>query len=524
MVVVITMFATAVTRAESAPPAALPLVAVVASSEQAASKAAGHLIDGSGLAELSGVWAHSNDTFRDRGVERGTMWSSGALADGLDLKAVLTFDLGAARRVGSFHVWNYNEPGFTGTGCKDVEVLVSRDGLQFDPVGRALLRQAGGTPDEEGQRVSLARAVEARFIRLHCLNNWQGFDRVGLSEVRFHSDGDGQDGAIAPGVEPVLRDGPMPNVPNPPRPAVSGAENIIFPNSAGVIDVTGAPYFAKGDGIADDTRAIQRALNDYPAQGAVIYLPNGTYRISRTLHWPMGRNEGQRQKLTSLQGQSRAGVVIRLTDQCPGFQDPAQPRETVNTGGGPAQRFFNSIRNCTFDTGRGNPGAIGVRFNASNCGVMRDVDIRSGDGAGVIGLDQSYADDFGPCLVKNVSVTGFDTGIAVAHGVNGIVYEHITLRNQNRVGWENRGMPISIRGLRSDNQAPVLRNVEWYGLVTLLDAELIGRGSASNVAAIERLAGGLFLRNIRVSGFAHVLRSERKDQPAELLTGPRVEE
>ena len=50
-------------------------------------------------------------------------------------------------------------------------------------------------------------------------------------------------------------------------------------------DVTPA---AKGDGIADDTPAIQAALNKPMAKGSTwkpktIYLPPGTYRITQTL-------------------------------------------------------------------------------------------------------------------------------------------------------------------------------------------------------------------------------------------------
>lgn len=302
-----------------------------------------------------------------------------------------------------------------------------------------------------------------------------------------------------------------------------GVEDITFPTNSGVIDVTAAPYFAKGDGIADDTRAIQRALNDYPNAGAIIYLPNGTYVISNTLRWPHGKGSGSEEKRTILQGQSRLGTIIKLKDACPGFTDPASPREMVWTGGAPAQRFRNAIRNLTFDTGKGNAGAIGVRFNASNVGCLRDTTIRSGDGRGVIGLDQTYADDFGPYMVKNVAVMGFDTGIAVAHGVNGIVYENIMLQGQRKVGWENRGMPITIRNLVSENAVTALRNVEWYGLITLVDATLNGTHAASNQPAIYRKAGGLFVRNLTVSGYANAIQKDDKEKP-ETVPGPIVRE
>ncbi len=36
---------------------------------------------------------------------------------------------------------------------------------------------------------------------------------------------------------------------------------------------------AKGDGLTDDTKAIQAAIDQYP----YIYVPQGSYRISETL-------------------------------------------------------------------------------------------------------------------------------------------------------------------------------------------------------------------------------------------------
>ena len=86
---------------------------------------------------------------------------------------------------------------------------------------------------------------------------------------------------------------------------------IVFPDDAGVINVTKPPYSGKGDGAADDTAAIQKSLDDSCGIGSkqtkALYLPNGTYRVTATLVVKSALGPW-------LYGQSRDGVVIRLAD------------------------------------------------------------------------------------------------------------------------------------------------------------------------------------------------------------------
>ncbi|NJL70315.1 MAG: hypothetical protein HC888_01295 [Candidatus Competibacteraceae bacterium] len=276
------------------------------------------------------------------------------------------------------------------------------------------------------------------------------------------------------------------------------AEDVRFPEDANIADIK-RDYGAKGDGLTDDTAAIQKALDQ---RKRIIYFPHGTYLISNTLRWG-----GERPSRQIFQGQSEAGSVIRLKDNAPGFADPTQPRPMIYTGNFPPQRFRNGVRNLTLDTGKGNSGAIGARFYANNQGGMHHVTIQSGDGFGVIGLDLGYTGDQGPCLMRHITVKGFDYGIQTRHGSASVTMEFITLENQRISGLDNRDQPLSIRGLKSYNAVTAILN-KGNSLVTLIDSELKGTGAASSLPAIVNDTG-MLLRNVNVSGYAETVAGKR---------------
>lgn len=58
--------------------------------------------------------------------------------------------------------------------------------------------------------------------------------------------------------------------------AVSSAQersDVVYPDHPNVVDVTRAPYFAKGDGMTDDSDALQQAINEHTGQGRILYFP-----------------------------------------------------------------------------------------------------------------------------------------------------------------------------------------------------------------------------------------------------------
>ena len=285
------------------------------------------------------------------------------------------------------------------------------------------------------------------------------------------------------------------------------AEQIVFPPGARVASVL--DYGATPDDDTDDTAAFQQALDAQPPNW-LIFVPDGTYLIGDTLRW------GGKQRRQVLQGQSEAGTIIKLRDNCPGYGDPASPKAMIWTGTAPAQRFRNGLRHLTLDTGTGNPGAVAAQFIANNQGGIQHVTIK---GQGPIGLDLGYTDEQGPLLLKHVTVEGFDVGIRTRHAVDSITGEFITLRGQKVTGWYNDGQVVNLRQLRSDNTVPGLHNPRGPGVVTLIDSELTGPG-VEGPALINEAA--MFARNVRVEGYATAI--DNRSGVKRAVPGPVVSE
>ncbi|MGL4395310.1 MAG: glycoside hydrolase family 55 protein [Hyphomicrobium sp.] len=276
-----------------------------------------------------------------------------------------------------------------------------------------------------------------------------------------------------------------------------------YPLDARVFNVRA--FGAKGDGITDDTAAIQRALSDAQQtekdiahQGVirVVYMPHGTYRISDTLRW---RTSYERYLV--LQGQSRDGTIIKLDNAASGFANPAEPKAVISTlRAKPNLRdsFRNVLRDVTIDAGISNPGAVGLDYMSNNTGGITDVTIKAGEGAGIVGLRLTQ-EAHGPSLIKNLTIDGFETGIEAEHDEFNAVFEDLTLNGQKKRGIRNRQFLLTIRNLISNNTVPVVSNEGNASLVQIVGGRLTG-GAASETA-ISSEAGVLHLRQLSLSGY-----------------------
>lgn len=254
-------------------------------------------------------------------------------------------------------------------------------------------------------------------------------------------------------------------------------------------------YGAKGNGVADDTAAIQRALSedrvdgrDYYGWPKALYFPAGTYLVSASLHW-----DGC---CVTLMGQGSNYSIIRLKDGAAGFNNVQKPQGVIITPDG-NMSFRQNIWNLGINTGSKNPGAIGLDYIANNTGSIDDVAIVSQDGQGHSGLNMTRAWP-GPSLIKMLRISGFNYGIIVAQSEYGPTFEHIQLQKQRVAGISNTLNILAMRDLQSTNSVPAIRNEKANGAIILLDSTL--QGGSSAVSAIEN-NGYLYGRNVKTTGY-----------------------
>ncbi len=299
--------------------------------------------------------------------------------------------------------------------------------------------------------------------------------------------------------------------------------DVTFPSDAGIIDVK-RDYGAVGNGVADDTAALNAACRAGEGAFQTVYLPPGTYLVSSPIHF---------QTWMLIQGAGASRTTIKLKDTCPGYTnptawswvvasvnaDPATQRGTSGeyVGGAVNNTAFSSyLCDLTVSTGSGNPGAVGVHWISNNGGGLRDVDIRSEDGVGLIGLDLRNPGD-GPCLYRNVRIQGFDVGVEAYNSLYLSVFENLTLSAQRVVGLRNRGHATVVRNLLSTNTVPAAQNLVngyYEGHLTLIGGTCTG-GAANQVAVTSDNPAEtrLVVRDLSTSGYRAAVRVNGTDQP-----------
>lgn len=296
---------------------------------------------------------------------------------------------------------------------------------------------------------------------------------------------------------------------------------IEFPADAGALNVR--DFGAKGDGVTDDTDAINAALsasgNDTGPtfwHDRIVYFPDGTYLVSA----PVVKRyaNGKYGSGAILIGQSRHHTIIRLKDRTYGYHSAVEPRAIIFTAsklldgsatsggkdyenfGEGNDAFMNFVENMTIDVGIGNPGAIGIDYLANNMGAIRNVTLVGKTGVTGIALTRKWP---GPALIQDVTIQGFDVGIDVAQTEYGITLDNVTLSGQRRIGLRNDRNAVAAHRLTITGAPSPVINASPDGLIVIVDGS-INRAKPIAGDAIQN-KGYAHIRNVAVSGYGSAL-------------------
>lgn len=120
---------------------------------------------------------------------------------------------------------------------------------------------------------------------------------------------------------------------------------------------------AKGDGVTDNTRIFQEAINTY----SVVYIPQGWYVISETL---------KLKENTCLIGMNPIATQLKLLESTPAFSGFGAPKPVLETPKGGK----NIVSGIGINTGAYNYRAVGCKWMAGKNSYMNDVKFIGGHG------------------------------------------------------------------------------------------------------------------------------------------------
>lgn len=155
----------------------------------------------------------------------------------------------------------------------------------------------------------------------------------------------------------------------------------VRPDDPHAVYLTHQDFGAQGDGVADDSDALQRAIDraQETVHHGIVFVPEGRYRLTRTIDVWAG---------IRLIGYGEKRPVFVLAPNTPGFQEGIDKDllwfTDERTHGGQLIAdaseftFFSAVSNIDFEIGDGNPAAVAIRFNVAQHSFVAHANFRLG--------------------------------------------------------------------------------------------------------------------------------------------------
>lgn len=180
--------------------------------------------------------------------------------------------------------------------------------------------------------------------------------------------------------------------------ADSSAQSVypVRPDDAHAVYLTRHDFAAIGDGEADDSDALQQAIDrvQETTHHGTVFVPEGHYRLTRTICVWAG---------IRLIGYGARRPVFTLGANTPGFQEgpnrymlwftdertpPGQPIADASEF-----TFFSAVSNIDFEIGEGNPAAVAIRFNVAQHSFVSHANFHLGSARAAIEQVGNQASD-----------------------------------------------------------------------------------------------------------------------------------
>jgi sugar lactone lactonase YvrE len=165
------------------------------------------------------------------------------------------------------------------------------------------------------------------------------------------------------------------------------------PDDPRAVYLTPDGFPVHGDGIADDTDALQQAIDkvEETTNQGILFLPSGRYRITRTVYiWPGIRVIGYgKTRPVILLGpatpafQTAPSYMIFFAGRRPGKNHSARGTDdsakTTPPDASPGT-FYSALSNVDIEIEDGNPGAVGIRAHYAQHCYLAHMDFHLGSG------------------------------------------------------------------------------------------------------------------------------------------------